>query len=63
MKSIFSNGEEYFSIYLRNVTKFEPLSNATTFPVRVSSNIVVKRTILFTRRLFGGGDGVGIGLE
>jgi len=56
---------EILLLYLRNVTKFDEGSYATTFPTRVLSNIVVTRKILLTRILAvgGAGGGVGIGLE
>jgi len=51
--------------HLRNVTKFDEESYATTLPTRLTSNIVVIRKILLTRILVDGGgdDGIGTGLE
>ncbi len=62
IRNILTKSLEYIFINLRNVTKFDEESYATTFPIRSASYIVVTRKILFTHIFADGGDGVGSGL-
>ncbi len=66
----FTNACKFRLIHLRNVTKFDVESYATTLPTRTASNIVMARRVLLTRILVEGGGGgggddddVGTGLE